>query len=291
VTYKEQLAQPEWKKRRCEILKRDRSKCQECSNIEYFKIFDFTQLRIDRNKRVYGVLKTEDLAKGESLIDQIKIYSTLSLRDLSSYQLGEGEQLIAFYAKDKLKNIGNYVATGFEGIIKYLPKFSKDDINGVAADYKATMIPIIKESIGEKCADLPSELVDMYLEYLLHEYCLLKAELSLMKKQFETIGSESIKDVDWITATNLHVHHHYYIKNRKAWEYPDEALITYCGKCHHNIHQIIKIPMYDNSGQQLYNLTPCSRCEGTGVLPEYHYYQDGICFQCGGARFNEWIDV
>ena len=30
----------------------------------------------------------------------------------------------------------------------------------------------------------------------------------------------------------LHVHHRYYLKGRKPWEYPDEALVTLCAACH-----------------------------------------------------------
>ena len=34
------------------------------------------------------------------------------------------------------------------------------------------------------------------------------------------------------TESTLHVHHKYYKKTLMAWEYPDEALITLCFKCH-----------------------------------------------------------
>ncbi len=31
---------------------------------------------------------------------------------------------------------------------------------------------------------------------------------------------------------NLHVHHNFYLSQRKPWEYPDEALTTLCKHCH-----------------------------------------------------------
>ncbi len=34
------------------------------------------------------------------------------------------------------------------------------------------------------------------------------------------------------TEDTLHVHHRYYVKGRKPWEYPDEALVTLCASCH-----------------------------------------------------------
>lgn len=39
----------------------------------------------------------------------------------------------------------------------------------------------------------------------------------------------------------LHVHHTYYINGNLAWEYPDEALITLCNKCHKEVHRTTKI--------------------------------------------------
>jgi hypothetical protein len=38
-------------------------------------------------------------------------------------------------------------------------------------------------------------------------------------------------------TNNLNVHHFYYMSNLKAWEYPNEALITYCETCHNKWHE------------------------------------------------------
>jgi len=35
----------------------------------------------------------------------------------------------------------------------------------------------------------------------------------------------------------LHVHHKKYIKGRKVWEYPDDALETLCERCHEKYHK------------------------------------------------------
>ena len=37
----------------------------------------------------------------------------------------------------------------------------------------------------------------------------------------------------------LHIHHKYYLPNKKAWEYPDTALFTLCESCH-ELEQLIK---------------------------------------------------
>jgi 5-methylcytosine-specific restriction endonuclease McrA len=52
-------------------------------------------------------------------------------------------------------------------------------------------------------------------------------------------------NVDWylcqkcMTSKHLQVHHRYYIDGFKAWEYPLQALITLCDRCHkleHDLH-------------------------------------------------------
>ena len=39
------------------------------------------------------------------------------------------------------------------------------------------------------------------------------------------------QDCGWKEST-LHVHHKYYIPDKKPWEYPNKALITLCEGCH-----------------------------------------------------------
>lgn len=39
------------------------------------------------------------------------------------------------------------------------------------------------------------------------------------------------------TDKTLHVHHKYYIKDKKVWEYKDSVLITLCNICHEEEHK------------------------------------------------------
>ena len=48
---------------------------------------------------------------------------------------------------------------------------------------------------------------------------------------------------------NLQVHHKYYLQypnhqKVKPWNYPDDALITLCDKCHLKVHQTKQIKVY-----------------------------------------------
>lgn len=36
----------------------------------------------------------------------------------------------------------------------------------------------------------------------------------------------------------LHVHHYWYERGKKPWEYPDEALITLCDQCHERLGRL-----------------------------------------------------
>lgn len=91
---------------------------------------------------------------------------------------------------------------------------------------------------------------------------------------------------DWKMTKYLNVHHKFYQKGNMPWEYDDDALITLCGPCHQKTHEEETIYLYNENGKKII-LTPCDRCDGTGVKPEYHYVENGICFKCRGSRFIE----
>lgn len=85
-------------------------------------------------------------------------------------------------------------------------------------------------------------------------------------------------------AWNMHVHHKKYIHRNLPWDYDDTDLISLCSRCHFTLHQREEIPVYDNYGNRL-STKHCSKCSGTGYLPEYHYYKGGVCFDCHGNRY------
>ena len=100
-------------------------------------------------------------------------------------------------------------------------------------------------------------------------------------------GSHESQDV------HLQVHHSHYIYGLDPWEYKDSELITLCEECHSYVHAHNEVPVYRLEGGNLVevHLTPCSRCGGAGWFPEYTHVQDGICFRCHGAKYDELIEV
>lgn len=97
------------------------------------------------------------------------------------------------------------------------------------------------------------------------------------------------KIVNAKTPYYLHVHHQYYIVNNLPWDYPDESLITFCNWCHSEFHKNNEVPIYLQKNNELIemNYTPCHRCYGAGILPEYKHVMNGICFRCNGRKYEE----
>lgn len=88
----------------------------------------------------------------------------------------------------------------------------------------------------------------------------------------------------------LNVHHKLYVLTRLAWEYKDAELITYCQDCHQTLHDHTKIPSFKDETQAVaFYLTACPKCNGSGHLPEFYYHKNGICFQCNGNKYLEFM--
>ncbi|MBP6234848.1 MAG: hypothetical protein KA270_00855 [Saprospiraceae bacterium] len=96
---------------------------------------------------------------------------------------------------------------------------------------------------------------------------------------------DSLDYLSWNYLYNLHIHHLYYQINKKAWEYPNDALQTLCWECHELLHKNTTINIMDEYGLFLEEKVVCSRCYGAGYFPEYKHVEHGVCFRCKGSRF------
>lgn len=95
---------------------------------------------------------------------------------------------------------------------------------------------------------------------------------------------------NWKIVPALHVHHTYYQINLKPWEYPNSSLQTLCWVCHERLHNDQLIPFLDENGRHFSTLTPCSRCYGAGWFPQYKHIDEGECFRCRCAKYDELIE-
>ena len=88
----------------------------------------------------------------------------------------------------------------------------------------------------------------------------------------------------------LNIHHTYYIKGNKPWEYDNDALVTLCEDCHKKRHEDTAVPLLNDDKEPIANLATCPRCGGSGYLPQYSHIEHGICFKCNGEGvvLNDW---
>jgi hypothetical protein len=96
-----------------------------------------------------------------------------------------------------------------------------------------------------------------------------------------------------VKGDRLHVHHKYYLSNVLPWEIDDSVLVSLCKNCHSERHKKEIINIYDKVGNQLHLSNHvqyiCWKCNGTGYLPQYAHYQNGVCFACLGNVINTTI--
>jgi hypothetical protein len=107
------------------------------------------------------------------------------------------------------------------------------------------------------------------------------------EKYFVNIVYDKQADT-FVHARGLQVHHIYYQDGKMPWDYPSSALKTLCWICHQRFHATERVAWLDATGKLKGKLTPCIRCGGTGYLPQYDYYMNGICFNCWGIRYLEF---
>ena len=112
----------------------------------------------------------------------------------------------------------------------------------------------------------------------------IRGQKTVTKEEKEA-GGWGMIEIEDTNNYNLQVHHKLYILNKLPWEYDNEQLVTLCNVCHGKVHEENTIPIYGEDGVELKELTPCSRCNGMGRLPEYSHVQNGICFKCYGEKY------
>ncbi len=89
-------------------------------------------------------------------------------------------------------------------------------------------------------------------------------------------------------AIVLHVHHKIYMLSKLPWEYDEKDYETLCSVCHHKLHEEQDTTVYlDEEKISLENLTECHRCNGEGYFDEFRHVNGGVCFRCGGTKYEE----
>ena len=249
LTYQEQLETKEWKSRRKEILERDGYFCSFCGKGQCKK------LKIDHNTFYLGIdsskpsISSSDFTVIESGEEFKEAIKRLKLTHLKRGPIPLSDQVGVISA---------------EGAFFYTVWTTDEDYTVIKEE--AFLARVI-------CSD-------GYIANILY-----RDEDELDNIELERVY---VQDEELILA----VHHKFYIYGRKAWEYDDDCLVSLCQNCHSKVHEFLPVQVYDENDDgslEVMNLTPCYRCNGSGYLPEYSHVENGICFRCRGARFEEFI--
>ncbi len=262
MTYIELLQSVEWVKKRNEIINRDENKCQSCFNQKYLEktILPFN-VRPHADKSI--LLLGE--APFEIIVDKKKSYFS-DLKKKSK----ESILIILDTLDGKIQVLGNCVLN---------ISFTNDDL-----------MREHENLINKQLEKYDTARKDAIKKYLMDTT--LKNNLELKKSFFYRYLRENIDNensIRWFNIKNLHVHHKYYQIGKLPWEYPNEALVTLCWDCHETLHKNLHIPLINELGLRIGKLRPCSRCFGAGSFPEFSHIQNGICFRCYGAKYDEYI--
>jgi hypothetical protein len=254
MKYQEQLQTLEWKKKREQILKQYNYRCANCHN-----------KRFDDNLLAGVLFKKGFIGQPQSRNNNGKYYTPIiNLRK----EVIENDNAIL---PDELNpNISHLIY--YE--IKKPQSSTYNNYNGINWTFVYGIKPLNEDSIkkGNK--------VDV----------LKKGNRAYVTEDsFQEIYKPISSNDEWIYTPGVHIHHKYYQEDLMCWEYPSTALIAYCSYCHKDFHANNKVDHFDKDGNNIGELTACGKCASAGYLPEYEHVENGICFDCCGARFIDLI--
>lgn len=269
--YAELLTDEKWLVKRKRIIEGNNWTCQNCSNRSYVKF----------KKAPFQARSIEGGEKTVIKVSEGCVYEFTMERPMTDYlKLKESPSDVLNVLYEEREGRGSLL-----GVCSLSLKITEEEISKAHKKRIDAKIENLKRRY-EEFTEQTEKAVRFYLE----SYEIDKQELrSSIVDEFYQNFSDNSNKIKWLDVRNLHVHHHYYKMNKLPWEYPDEALTTLCWECHETLHQNIKVPVLDEFNQVIGNFTPCARCSGAGYFPEYHYILSGICFRCGGAKYEELI--
>lgn len=280
MAYIDLLSQNEWHQKCQEILDRDKFHCQDCGCLGSHD-YGYSQLH---SLHDLDILLDHCRFKGE---DFASFYKYLSKFDLQDMVIGVKEirdftetlRIICFtpYDADWLHSFGN----AFNVIVD--SRYSKDTLLAIRnVKYRQSKIMSLEANNDSDYGWLfyfrfdRMYSNDMFLS--IHHYT--DYILICISTGSELIAMRFPPAI--LNIKGLNVHHKYYMQGLKPWEYPNDALITLCEDCHKKRHHESTIPVYNPNLLRIDDLSPCTKCGGSGYLPQYLHIKNGVCFKCGG---------
>ena len=287
MTYDELLQQKEWWQKRNEILDRDYYRCKDCGCLGFHNGYNYMKLNC--------IEEVDTLLEGWTFngVEFSKFWSDIPTRkpypckDIKFERQYENDGIFVYELN--LLNTTNKAFTIFE-YPEMAMAVSRENINTLNATMYKFGSSIKKNDSSESTGwaylfEFPCTISnDIYvsIEYSMPYIIEIPYERIIFNITFGnrvifirfTLSSFPLK--------GLNVHHTYYTRGSKPWEYENDALVTLCEDCHKKRHETSQIPLYDSNKRLISNLIPCDRCGGSGYLPQYSHVEHGICFKCYG---------
>ena len=294
MTYNELLQQKEWWSKCNEILSRDHYKCKDCGCLGFHNGFSYAVID---DISVINNLFSSWVIDGKSMTQfcsNIGNYDLEHFEDVKIKELEKNGLTDSYHLHFRLYNKNSKYFRGQPRGFHY-----GDFISNIACDKIGMDAIHLYDVISHKSLNIcHSWLYAFKFEKELANKVYLSINGSNSLDQYtnnfsfgnyaisvnygDTLVVLMIESTEEIIFKGLNIHHTYYIKGYKPWDYDNDALVTLCEDCHRKRHNTSHIPLYDSNKRLINKLIPCDRCGGSGYLPQYNHVKHGICFKCGG---------
>lgn len=291
--YKELLKQKEWQIKCNEILSRDYYVCQDCGKLgfhnghSYATFHDIIEVEKIMNMwRIDGCTISDFCSRLDSY--NLEHFREIKLKDLDAFNISD-RYLLNFSLYCKGSKYFGYRPRGlaYGNFISDI-RCDKLDIGGIKLDnvVKHKFLEITHNwlwafKFDRELAKNVHFFVNGNNNYIpgTDKFDFGNYNISINYGRYLLVLSIN-SNIELFKGLNIH--HMYYIKGNKPWEYEDSALITLCEECHKKRHMSAPVAIRDSNMIITKFLSTCDRCGGSGYLPQYEHFQHGICFRCGG---------
>lgn len=290
MTYSELLQQKEWHQKCQEIIDRDKFRCQDCGCLGFHShgytllssLHDVDNLLVDwRFKDKLFSEYIENIAKRDSL----------QMEEFEMHIESQNDSVLCFSLFPLIQGFFNFGNTPI-GFINQHNSYESIRSSKRIRYFQTKIKPLYDfNEYG-------------WLLYFEFSQVLTNQTFLTIQYNFGYVIDEAIYDSILISVTEgnklialrfqprsfnvkgLNIHHKFYTRGRKPWEYPNDALITLCEDCHKKRHETTPVSLFDAQHNHVKNLCSCKKCGGSGYLSQYWYRDNGVCYDCRGEGIN-----
>lgn len=290
MTYNELLLQKEWWQKCNEILSRDHYRCRDCGCLGFHNGYNY--MKVNRIEEIDALLN-EWTFNGVVFSKFWAVSPTEEphqFRDIKFEKECNNIDGINVYHLNLIESKNNL----FREILTYPEKLivvsnaNIDSLDATVYEYDRS----IKKTDSSDASgwaylfEFPYSISDAIYVNIEHSMPFIIDHVPMERTIINvTFGNRLISirfTYCFFKLKGLNIHHTHYTRGCKPWEYENDSLVTLCEDCHKKRHETSSIPLYDQDKRLISKLVPCSRCGGSGYLPQYSHVVHGICFKCYG---------